>query len=222
MSEFIRAIRRAVASALGLTEGTEVPVVAPPDRTLGDYAVAMFPFAKSMRAAPAALAQKVAAAFAPGDGLVSATAAGPYVNFRVDRAGFLRALLARVESEGAEFGGNRDGGGRTVVIDLSSPNISKHLAYHHIRSTMIGHSLRRIWRANGWTAIGFNFLGDWGTTHGMLLAAWTRWGAGVDLAEDGVTKLNELYVRFRAEMKKDASLDAEARAWFKRLEQGDA
>ena len=108
-----------------------------------------------------------------------------------------------------------------MVIDYSSPNISKHLAYHHIRSTMIGHSLCRIYRANGWRAVGFNFVGDWGTTHGMLLAAWEMWGEGVDLADDGVTKLNELYVRFRAEAKQRPELDTVARDWFRRLEQGD-
>jgi arginyl-tRNA synthetase len=216
------AIQRVVVSALGLPPDTEVAVTSPPDRAMGDYAVAMFPFAKALKAAPPALAAKVAAAFAPGGGLASATAAGPFVNFRVDRAAFFADVVAHVAKEGASYGHNAEGAGRTVVIDYSSPNISKHLAYHHIRSTMIGHSLCRIYRANGWRAVGLNFLGDWGTTHGMLIAAWKRWGEGVDLADDGVTKLNELYVRFRAEMKADKSLEAESRAWFKKLEDGDA
>jgi arginyl-tRNA synthetase len=216
-----RAIADLVVRALGLPEGTDVPVTSPPDRAMGDYAVAMFPFAKALKAAPPALAAKVAAAFAPGGGIASAMAAGPFVNFRVDRAAFFADVLARVAADGAKYGSNAEGTGRTVVIDYGSPNISKHLAYHHLRSTMIGHSLLRIWRANGWRAIGFNFLGDWGTTHGMLIAAWRRWGAGVDLSTDGVTKLNELYVRFRAEMKTDPALDAEARAAFKALEDGD-
>jgi arginyl-tRNA synthetase len=214
-----QAIERFVRRSLGLAEDADVVVGSPPDPAMGDYAVGMFPFAKAMKAAPPALAAKVANAFAPGDGLASATAAGPFVNFRVDRAAFTKDLFARVD---AKFGGNSDGAGKTVVVDYSSPNISKHLAYHHIRSTMIGHALCRIYRANGWRAVGLNFLGDWGTTHGMLIAAWKRWGASVDLGADGVTKLNELYVRFRAEMKADAALDAEARAWFKKLEDGDA
>jgi len=213
------AIQRFVRRALELPADAEVLVGSPPDAAMGDYAVGMFPFAKTLKLAPPALAAKVVAAFAPGDGLASASAAGPFVNFRVDRAAFFKDVVARVD---ADFGTNADGAGKTVVVDYSSPNISKHLAYHHIRSTMIGHSLCRIYRANGWRAVGLNFLGDWGTTHGMLIAAWKRWGAGLDLADDGVTKLNELYVRFRAEMKTDASLDAEARAWFKKLEDGDA
>jgi arginyl-tRNA synthetase len=216
-----QAIERFVRRALALPEDAAVVVGSPPDPKMGDYAVAMFPFAKAMKAAPPALAAQVVAAFAPGGGLASATASGPFVNFRVDRKAFFADVVGRVEREGAGFGWNKDGVGKTVVVDYSSPNISKHLAYHHIRSTMIGHSLCRIYAANGWRSVGLNFLGDWGTTHGMLIAAWKRWGEGVDLSDDGVTKLNELYVRFRAEMKADPSLDGQARSWFKRLEDGD-
>lgn len=217
-----RAIAALVARALSLPEGTDVAVTSPPNRDMGDYAVAMFPFAKALKAAPPALAAKVVAAFRPGEGLASATAAGPFVNFRVDRGAFFAQVVADVLAQGARYGHNAEGEGKTVVIDYGSPNISKHLAYHHLRSTMIGHSLLRIWRANGYRAVGFNFLGDWGTTHAMLIGAWKRWGEGVDLSVDGVTKLNELYVRYRAEMKKDPALEDEARAWFKKLEDGDA
>ena len=69
------------------------------------------------------------------------------------------------------------GAGKTICIDYSSPNISKHLAYHHIRGTTIGHALAQIFRALGYRVVGINFLGDWGTTHGMLLAAYEMWGA---------------------------------------------
>jgi arginyl-tRNA synthetase len=217
------AVRSAVRAALDLPADTDVQVGSPPDPAMGDYAVPMFPFAKVLRDAPPRIAQRVVDAFEPGAGLASAQAAGPYVNFRVDRAGFLAALLAEIEERGDTFGHAAEPAGKTVVIDFSSPNISKHLSYHHIRSTMIGHALCRIYRALGWKAVGLNFLGDWGTTHGMLLAAWEMWGEaeGADLAEDGVTKLNALYVRFRSAAKDDPALDDAARDWFARLEQGD-
>jgi arginyl-tRNA synthetase len=221
MNPFHDAIRTLVASALGLPAGTAVAIATPPNPEMGDYTVAMFPFAKTLGAKPPELAQKVVAAFVPGGPIASVAAAGPFVNVRVSRAAFFAHVLGLVESGRDAWGRNADGAGKTVVIDYASPNISKHLAYHHIRSTMVGHSLARIYTANGWRSVGFNFLGDWGTTHGMLLAAWRRWGAGVDLSQDGVTKLNELYVRWRAESKKDPSIDDEARAWFKKLEDGD-
>jgi arginyl-tRNA synthetase len=110
------------------------------------------------------------------------------------------------------------GAGKTICIDYGSPNISKHLAYHHIRGTTIGHALAQTFRALGYRVIGINFLGDWGTTHGMLLAAWARWGP-IDPVD--VTGLNALYVRFRAAMKEDPALEQDGRVWFKRLEDGD-
>jgi arginyl-tRNA synthetase len=110
------------------------------------------------------------------------------------------------------------GTGKTICIDYGSPNISKHLAYHHIRGTTIGHALAQTFRALGYRVVGINFLGDWGTTHGMLLAAWARWGPVEPL---DVTALNALYVRFNAAMKEDPALEQDGRAWFKRLEAGD-
>ena len=105
----------------------------------------------------------------------SATAAGPFVNFRarprrrVPLAGRRRARRDRSLPRTL-------GAGQTICIDYGSPNISKHLAYHHIRSTTIGHSLAQTFRALGYRVVGINFLGDWGTTHGMLIAAWKQVG----------------------------------------------
>lgn len=221
MPDIAETIRRQIAAALDLEDASAVQVGRPPRPEMGDFAVPMFPFAKLLRNAPPRIAAQVVEAFQPGEGLAEATAAGPFVNYRVDRAGFLAGVLSEVSELGATYGNGTSGEGRTVVIDYSSPNISKHLAFHHIRSTMIGHSLLRLHRACGWTGIGLNFVGDWGTTHGMLLAAWEHWGSELDLSEDGVTKLNELYVRFRNAAKENPALDDEARAWFKRLEEGD-
>jgi arginyl-tRNA synthetase len=230
MSSFTDAVREIVIRALDLPADTNVVIGTPPDPAMGDYAVPMFPFAKVLRNAPPRLAQQVVAAFEAGNGLVSATAAGPFVNFRLDRGAFLKRLLAEIAERGPSFGHaaaadvDETGRQRTVVIDYGSPNISKHLAYHHIRSTGIGKALCAIHSALGRRVIGFNFLGDWGTTHGMLIAAWKTWGEpeGVDLAEDGVTKLNELYVRYRNAIKEDAAFDQLAREWFAKLEAGDA
>lgn len=197
-------------------------VSAPPRAELGDFAVGLFPAAKAKKGAPPALAKQVAEAFRPDELLASAEAAGPFVNFRADRGAAFRHLFER--SRGAAELGRSPlvpaelGAGKTVCIDFSSPNIAKHLAYHHIRSTVIGNALARIYRALGYRAVGINHLGDWGTPHGMLMAAYERWGAPDPL---DITALNDLYVRFRAEAKNDPALDQAGRAWFKRLEDGD-
>jgi arginyl-tRNA synthetase len=205
-----------VAAYAGIA-ATDLKVEAPPRAELGDLAVGCFAIAKLKKQSPVDVARAIAASFTPGPLLASATAAGPFVNFRANRAATFRWLIdgaLRSRLVPGELGT-----GKTICIDYGSPNISKHLAYHHIRGTTIGHALLKTFRALGYRVVGINFLGDWGTTHGMLLAAWVRWGDPAATLD--VTLLNALYVRFRAEMKTDPALEQEGRAWFKRLEGGD-
>lgn len=219
MPQHLTPLHLAAADAVARATGAaadDLKVDAPPRPELGDLAVGCFAVARARRQNPAQVAQEVAAGFQPSALLAGAVAAGPFVNFRVHRPAALRWIV-----EAALTGAllpRAHGAGRTVCIDYSSPNISKHLAYHHIRSTVIGHALAEIHRAVGYRVVGINHLGDWGTTHGMLLAAYDLWGPIEDL---DVTGLNELYVRFRAGMEQDPGLEQAGRAWFKRLEDGD-
>ena len=208
----------AVASLAGVPrEGLKVDSTPRPE--LGDLAVGTFAIAKALGKSPAEAAAELAAKFQPTEMLASAEAAGPFVNFRANRPAVFRWLI------GAAVEGTllprALGAGQTIVIDYSSPNVSKHLAYHHIRSTMIGHSLVQIFRALGYKVVGINHLGDWGTTHGKLIAAWKKWPPAPDALVD-IGVLNDLYVKFVATAKLDPALDVEGRAWFKRLEDGDA
>jgi arginyl-tRNA synthetase len=218
LSPFRAAAAEAVARALGTTD-LVFPVTQPPDPTLGDFAVGAFPAAKALRAAPPALAQKVAAAFQATPLLAAAKATGPYVNFAADRGALYRHLFAHTLAPGADPIPKTPGAGKTLCIDYSSPNIAKPLSYHHIRSTTIGQSLSNLHAALGWNVIGINHLGDWGTSFGMLLAGTARWGMPDPLT---IESLVALYVRFRNAAKEDPALEEEGRAWFKKLEDGDA
>jgi arginyl-tRNA synthetase len=213
------AVAHAVAKLLDISP-ENVKVDPPPRPDLGDYAVPAFTLLKGSKEAPADLALRIARSLPTDDYIASATATGPFVNVRINRSRAFRDLAASVATPEVLI--PRRGEGEIVCIDYSSPNISKHLAYHHIRSTMIGHSLVKLHQAMGYQVVRINHLGDWGTTHGMLLAADAKWGheyAGYP--QLGVTELNDLYVRFREAMKSDPSLEAMGRAWFKRLEDGD-
>lgn len=217
LNPFAAAAQRAVADALSLPPDRFV-VGAPPNPDMGDLAVGCFPAAKELKSAPPALAARVVEAFAASDLLAEASAAGPFVNFKIQRVALLQHLFNGALGEG-ELIPKARGEGKSICIDYSSPNISKQLAYHHIRSTVIGHALVNLYRAVGYRVIGINHLGDWGTTHGMLLAAYHKWPPAEEITID---VLNALYVRFREAMKEDASLEEEGRAWFAKLEGGDA
>jgi arginyl-tRNA synthetase len=223
----LKPFREEAVAAIAGAAGVPPEVV---DRTLdvcdverGDFAFPCFPLAKERRAPPPKIAAEIAAKVAAGGRIAKAVAVGPYVNVFADRARLTAETLAAVAERGGAFGGGADGAGRTVVIDFSAPNVAKPLAFHHLRSTMIGNALTRLYAARGWRVVGINHLGDWGTAFGKLLLAIELWGDEA-LRSGDPRKLNDLYVRVNSEIKADPAppaLEDRARAWFKRLEDGD-
>jgi arginyl-tRNA synthetase len=200
-----------------LAQAIEVP----PSIQLGDYAFPCFPLAKTLRKAPPAIANELAAAFQPTALVKEARATGPYVNFFVDRVAYNRAGLGAILTQGAGYARSTEGVGKTVVIDYSSPNIAKPFGVGHLRSTVIGNALYQIYHHLGYKVVRINHLGDWGTQFGKLIVAFKRWGDEKSLATHAIETLYDLYVRFHSEVETQPELDDEAREWFKRLEDGD-
>ncbi|GHU78796.1 arginine--tRNA ligase [Clostridia bacterium] len=192
----------------------------PPDPALGDYALPCFRFAKALRKAPPAIASALAASWT-ANGLASASVAGGYLNFALEREAFTRFTLDAIREAGGRFGATDEGSGKTIVIDYSSVNIAKRFHIGHLSTTMIGHSLKRLFEYLGFTVIGINHLGDWGTQFGKMLSAFKHWGSKEDVENGGVQALVDLYVRFHKEAEDNPALDAEGREWFLKIEQGD-
>ena len=128
----------------------------------------------------------------------------------------------RVLNEGENYGHSSEGQGKNVCVEFSSINIAKPFHIGHLPSTAIGNSLNRIYKALGYNTIAINHLGDWGTQFGKMIVAYKKWGGGKPIEESTVRELVKLYVRFHEEAEKDESLNDEARAWFRKIEQGDA
>jgi arginyl-tRNA synthetase len=219
---FVQAFARQVA---GLT-GTEVSeaeslVTVPPNPEMGHYAFPCFAAARTLRRKPNEIADDLAARFEPDEYIASAKAAGPYLNVFVRNDRFLEWSLKQVVAEKAKFGRSDVGAGKTVVVEFSSPNIAKHPFFHNVRTTMIGHAIANIYSALGYPVVRMTYLGDWGTQFGVLIAAYKKWGDERTLQGDAVANLNELYVKYSQEAKENEAMRDEARAWFKKLEDGD-
>ncbi len=194
----------------------------PPDRSMGDYAFPCFRLAKAMRKAPPAIAEELRAGITLPSSITKAEVKGGYLNFFEDRAGAASATIKRVLAEGENYGHSNEGGGKNVCVEFSSINIAKPFHIGHLPSTAIGNSLNRIYKALGYNTIAINHLGDWGTQFGKMIVAYKKWGGGKPIEESTVRELVKLYVRFHEEAEKDESLNDEARAWFRRIEQGDS
>lgn len=222
MNSFHDAIAEALAPLLEMEPAAvREQLVRPPKPEMGDIGFPCFPLAKARRKAPPAIAQDLAEALAPPAGFAAVRAVGPYLNFKVDVAALAAATAGAALADPERWGTSTAGAGKTVVIDYSSPNIAKPLGVHHIRSTMIGHGLCRLYAAHGWTVVRVNHLGDWGTNFGQLMVSYKQAEAENPGMEIDVNALLELYKRYHAAAEAEEGLEEEARAWFKRLEDGD-
>ncbi len=195
----------------------------PPDTTMGDVAMPCFKLSRTLRKAPPVIATELA------DGvkekaLASVSeinVAGGYINFKISHDYLISNVLCAVEEKGDMYGSSDMGRGKTVVLDYSSPNISKPFHIGHLGTTVIGHSLKLLHQFAGYDCVGINHLGDWGTQNGKQIVAFKRWGDKEKVEREGIDALVELYVKFHAEAELDPSLNDEARAEFKKLEQHD-
>ena len=186
----------------------------------GDVAFPAFALAKALRKAPQAIAGELAEQLAHAY-IEKVEPVGPYVNVFLNKKAVTDTVLHEIAAEQGEFGTVNIGLGGNVPIDMSSPNIAKPISMGHLRSTVIGNALANIMKKVGYNPIKINHLGDWGTQFGKLIVAYKLWGSEEKVKAEPINELLTLYVRFHAEAEENDELNDEARAWFKKLEDGD-
>lgn len=215
-------VAEAVARAAGMEAGEVLGLLdVPPSLEMGHFALPCFPLAGRMRKAPAAIASELAGKIQPSGILQKTEAAGPYLNLFIDTAEYNRRVVSAIAENGEAYGSSEAGRGKTLCIDFSSPNIAKPFSVGHLPTTVLGNAIANLYEAQGWKTVRINHLGDWGTQFGKLIVAFRKWGDQTELEKDPIGHLLDLYVRFHAEAEKDGELEEEARAAFRRLEEGD-
>lgn len=208
--------------ALGLEiEEIRNMIEIPADESMGDYAFPCFRLAKTLRKAPQMIAEDVAKSAGGNPAFSKVENVNAYVNFFIDRAYFAADVIKEVSDKGDSYGRSDVGNGKKVIVEYSSPNIAKPFHIGHIRSTVIGNALYKLYDATGYDTVRINHLGDYGTQFGKMIVAYRKWGSEEELASDPIKTLLGYYTRFHDEAKKDPSLDDEARETFVRLEAGE-
>lgn len=218
--QVIQSLTAVLATELS-TEKIAALLEVPKSEQLGDYAFPTFVLAKSRHQAPPKIAAELVARIddAPFEKVV---ATGAYVNFFLNKVAFGQTILQTVLQAGEHYGEQDQGQGGQVPIDMSSPNIAKPMSMGHLRSTVIGNALAKIYQKLGYQPYKINYLGDWGTQFGKLMVAYRKWGSEDEIKADPIGNLLKYYVRFHQEAKDHPELDDEGRLWFKKLEDGDA
>ncbi|WP_368251487.1 arginine--tRNA ligase [Enterococcus sp. 2201sp1_2201st1_B8_2201SCRN_220225] len=186
----------------------------------GDVAFPAFALAKVYKKAPQQIAADLAIKIAP-EAFEKIEVVGPYLNFFMSKGKISETVLGQIVKEQANYGNASIGEGQTVPIDMSSPNIAKPISMGHLRSTVIGNSIGFILEKIGYQPVRINHLGDWGTQFGKLIVAYKKWGSEAAVKEEPIKELLRLYVDFHEKAETEPALEDEARAWFKKLEDGD-
>ena len=222
MIDFKKEIAEIIAKNLeGLTEDEIKSMIEiPQDQSMGDYAFPCFRLAKTMRKAPNLIAAELAEKL-QGEKLFSEVSpVNAYVNMFVSREEMMKSTVSEVLKEKENFGRSDIGGNKKVIVEFSSPNIAKPFHIGHIRSTVIGNSLSKIYDALGYDVFKINHLGDYGTQFGKMICAYRRWGNREDVINSPIKTLLGYYTKFHVEVEEHPELEDEARAIFTKLEQG--
>ena len=206
----------------GLERDEILPMIeVPADSSKGDYAFPCFKLAKIMRKAPPMIAKGIAEAIEGEKMFQKVESVNAYVNMFMSKAEFADNVVKEVIEKDEDFGRSDIGAGRTVIVEYSSPNIAKPFHIGHIRSTVIGNSIYKIYDFLGYDTIRINHLGDYGTQFGKMICAYRKWGNKEDVIREPIKSLLSYYTKFHEEAEKDPSLEDEARAIFVRLENGE-
>ena len=192
----------------------------PPNKEMGDYAFPCFKLAKVFRKSPNMIAADLAESIEAKGEISKVIPLGGYVNFFVNKSQLAESVIKDVLTKKENYGHSDLGQDKAVVIDFSSPNIAKPFHIGHIRTTVIGNALYKIYDSQGYNVVRVNHLGDYGTQFGKLIVAFKLWGNKEAVEANPIPELLKLYIQFHEEAEKKPEMEDEARAWFTKLENG--
>ena len=222
MINFREKIAKEIASVTNLDEkelATYIEI--PPNSDLGDFAFPCFKLAKSLRKAPPVIANEIKENIKIDEKIIEKIEiVGGYLNIYINKETLIENVLKEVADKKEKYGSSDIGQNKNVVIDYSAPNIAKPFHIGHLRSTVIGGALYKIYNFLGYNSVGINYLGDWGLQFGKVMAGYDMWKDEYDFSKSEIQAILKIYVRFCQEEKENLELTEKAREYFKRLEDG--
>lgn len=194
----------------------------PKNPAMGDIALPMFTMIKTLKKPVPEITKEASDVISKSfDVIENINPTGPFINIVLNKALISDHIIKDVFEKKEEYGTSTIGCGQTVVLDYSSPNIAKSFSVGHLRSTMIGNSLKLILNRCGYKTVSINYLGDWGTQFGKMIAAIEKWGNLDEIKKDPINQLGKLYVKINNEEKDHPELAEESREAFRKIELGE-
>ncbi|MBQ2836451.1 MAG: arginine--tRNA ligase [Clostridia bacterium] len=221
--DFKKMIAEAIAKTLEIdVKEIEMSIENPKGADNGDYAFPCFRLAKTLRKAPPMIAEEIKTKIKIDENQITKIeVVGGYINFFVNKEALAKQVLQEI-AQNEEYGKSEMGKEKNIVIDYSAPNIAKPFHIGHLRSTVIGAALYKIYKYLGYNVTGVNHLGDYGTQFGKLIEGYKKWGSEYNIDENPIDELTKIYIRINQACKEDESILEECRNNFKKLEDGDS
>ena len=222
MIDFKSIIAKAISEVVNVDEiEIKKSIEKPKGSENGDYAFPCFRLAKDLHKAPPMIANDIKENIQiDEDKITKIEVAGGYLNFFINKEILVKEVLNEM-SENKEYGKSTIGNGKNVIVDYSSPNIAKPFHIGHLRSTVIGAALYKIYKYLGYNVTGINHLGDYGTQFGKLIEGYKLWGNEYNIEENPIDELTKIYIRINQACKEDERVLENCRNNFKKLEDGD-
>ncbi len=215
-------IAKEIAKVLEQDENTILNSIEKPKMSnMGDFAYPCFRLAATFKKAPPVIANEIKDKLGEIEGVSKVEVVAGYINFFADNNKVTETVVRDILNEQDACYNLRDGKDKTICIDYSSPNIAKPFHIGHLRSTVIGAALVKIYKALGYNVVGINHLGDFGTQFGYVIEGYKRFGKDYDLTTEPIKKLVEIYVKINEMAKEDEEIVEAARRNFALLEAGD-
>ena len=222
MIDYNELIAEKIANAINLDKNEiKQYIEIPPQSDMGDFAFPCFKLAKTLRKSPVQIADEIKEKISEDEYIKKIETKSGYLNFYINNTKLVEEVLEEINNHENDFGKSNEGTGKTVLIDYSAPNIAKPFHVGHLRTTLIGNALYKIYKYLGYNTIGINHLGDYGTQFGKMIEAYKMWGSEYDLSENAINKMVDMYVRINNLCKEDEEVLERCRENFRLLEKGD-
>lgn len=220
-------IKEEIAKSIAISLDKDVSEIignieVPKDSKMGDFAYPCFKLSKELRKSPVMIAEELKDKIEIGENISKVDVVAGYLNFYANNSNVVKDIMTSIISSKEKYLDIDEGKGKNVCIDYSSPNIAKPFHIGHLRSTVIGNAIYKIYEKMGYNVIGINHLGDFGTQFGLVIEGYKRWGTEYNLEENPIKCLVDIYVRTNELAKEDESVKDLARENFKKLEEGDS
>lgn len=222
MIDFKQEISKMISKTIPIEEDLIGYIEIPKDPKMGDYAFPCFRLAKELKKSPIMIANEIKEKIIINEKYVEKIdVVNGYLNFYINKQTLIGEVIRETKKQKGDYGSSKEGEGKNIIVEYSSPNIAKPFHIGHLRTTVIGRALYNIYQFLGYHVIGINHLGDWGTQFGKLIEGYKRWGTEYHIENNPIDELTKIYVRINDLCKEDETVLEECRNNFKKLEDGD-